>query len=111
MDGKRIICVVGTRPEAIKIAPVIQVLNRASWAQVKVLATAQHRQLLDQILSLFQIEPDIDLNLMETDQTLTALTARLLIALDEILAQEKPDVVLAQDMPCRQDAGGLQSGP
>jgi len=63
---------------------------------VRVLATAQHRQMLDQVLSFFGIEPDIDLNIMRPNQALTALTARLLLELDEVLLAEKPDVVLAQ---------------
>ena len=63
---------------------------------MRVLATAQHRQMLDQVLSFFGIEPDIDLNIMRPNQALTALTARLLLELDEVLLAEKPDVVLAQ---------------
>jgi UDP-N-acetylglucosamine 2-epimerase (non-hydrolysing) len=92
----RILCVVGTRPEAIKMAPVILALKQQPWAQVRVLATAQHRQMLDQVLNFFDIQPDIDLNIMRPNQALTALTARLLLELDEVLLAEKPDVVLAQ---------------
>jgi len=93
---RKILCVVGTRPEAIKMAPVILELKQQPWAGVRVLATAQHRQMLDQVLSFFGIEPDIDLNIMRPNQALTALTARLLLELDEVLLAEKPDVVLAQ---------------
>ena len=93
---KRIVCVVGTRPEAIKMAPVILALRNESWAEVRVLATAQHREMLDQVLALFAIEPDVDLNVMRSDQALTALTARLLLALDGVLEAEKPDAVLMQ---------------
>ena len=96
MTGRRILCVVGTRPEAIKMAPVILALKQEPWADVRVLATAQHRQMLDQVLSFFGIVPDIDLNIMRPNQALTALTARLLLELDEVLLSEKPDVVLAQ---------------
>lgn len=92
----KIICVIGTRPEAIKMAPVILALQKEPWANVRVLATAQHRQMLDQVLNFFSIEPDIDLNIMRPNQALTALTARLLLELDEVLLAEKPDVVLAQ---------------
>ncbi len=93
---EKILCVVGTRPEAIKMAPVILALKQQPWAEVRVLATAQHRQMLDQVLNFFGIEPDIDLNIMRPNQALTALTARLLLELDEVLLAEKPDVVLAQ---------------
>lgn len=92
----KIICTIGTRPEAIKMAPVILALKQKPWAEVRVLATAQHRQMLDQVLNFFEIEPDIDLNIMRPNQALTALTARLLLELDEVLLAEKPDVVLAQ---------------
>lgn len=96
MSKKRVLCVVGTRPEAIKMAPVILRLREESWADVRVLATAQHRELLDQILSYFDIVPDIDLDIMSPNQSLIQLTARLLTAVDEVLAAEMPDVVLVQ---------------
>lgn len=93
---KKVLCVVGTRPEAIKMAPVILGLKKESWADVRVLATAQHRQMLDQVMSFFGIAPDIDLNIMRPNQALTTLTARLLLELDNVLLAEKPDVVLVQ---------------
>lgn len=93
---KRILAVVGTRPEAIKMAPVILALREADWAEVRVLATAQHRQMLDQVLDVFGIAPDIDLNIMQPNQTLPELTARLLSRLDPVLAEEAPDAVLVQ---------------
>jgi UDP-N-acetylglucosamine 2-epimerase (non-hydrolysing) len=93
---RKILCVVGTRPEAIKMAPVIQALKQDSRASVHLVATAQHRELLDQVLSLFGIEADIDLDLMQDDQTLGELSARLLESLDRVLAEEKPDAVVAQ---------------
>ncbi len=95
-EKKRILCVVGTRPEAIKMAPVILALKNQPWADVRVLDTAQHRQMLDQVLNFFNIEPDIDLDIMRPNQTLTTLTARLLLNLDDVLHAEKPDVVLIQ---------------
>jgi UDP-N-acetylglucosamine 2-epimerase (non-hydrolysing) len=96
MNAKRILCVVGTRPEAIKMAPVILALKRLSDFEVRVLATAQHRHLLDQVMGVFGIDPDIDLNIMRPNQDLTTLTARLLLDLDDVLLSEKPDAVLAQ---------------
>ncbi|MCO6427294.1 non-hydrolyzing UDP-N-acetylglucosamine 2-epimerase [Nitrosomonas communis] len=95
-NDKKIICVVGTRPEAIKMAPVIQALKNEPWVDLRVLATAQHRHLLDQVLNVFGIEPDIDLNIMRPNQALTTLTARLLLDLDDVLLAEKPDAVLVQ---------------
>lgn len=94
--NKKILCVVGTRPEAIKMAPVILALKNEPWANVRVLATAQHRHMLDQVLNFFGIEPDIDLDIMRPNQALTVLTARLLLDLDDVLQAEKPDVVLVQ---------------
>jgi UDP-N-acetylglucosamine 2-epimerase (non-hydrolysing) len=94
--NKKILCIVGTRPEAIKMAPVILALKNEPWANVRVLATAQHRQMLDQVLNFFGIHPDIDLNIMRPNQSLTSLTARLLLELDDVLIAEKPDVVLVQ---------------
>lgn len=92
----KILCVVGTRPEAIKMAPVILALQAVQQFEVRVLATAQHRHMLDQVLNFFGITPDIDLNIMRPNQTLSALTARLLLELGGVLEAEKPDVVLAQ---------------
>lgn len=96
LKKRKIICVVGTRPEAIKMAPVILALQKESWANVRVLATAQHRHMLDQVNKFFGIDPDIDLNIMRPNQTLTTLTARLMLELDDVLLAEKPDAVLVQ---------------
>ena len=93
---KKIICAVGTRPEAIKMAPVILALKQSEHINCKVLATAQHRDMLDQVLDIFNIVPDFDLDIMRPNQTLTTLTARLLLNLDSIFHSEKPDAVLAQ---------------
>jgi UDP-N-acetylglucosamine 2-epimerase (non-hydrolysing) len=93
---RRVLCVIGTRPEAIKMAPVVLGLHDAPWAEVRTLVTAQHRDMLDQMLDLFGIRPDIDLDLMQEDQTLAQLTSRLATRLDAVLAAEQPDIVLAQ---------------
>ncbi|MDB5795964.1 MAG: hypothetical protein JWR25_2343 [Noviherbaspirillum sp.] len=93
---KKIICVVGTRPEAIKMAPVILALKKCADIDCRLLATAQHRHMLDQVLRIFEIEPDIDLDIMRPNQALTTLTARLLLDLDDVLLAERPDAVLAQ---------------
>lgn len=91
-----ILCVIGTRPEVIKMAPVILALQREPWAQVRVIATAQHREMLDEALSLFGITPDIDLDIMRPRQSLADLTSRLLASLDIAFGAESPSVVLAQ---------------
>ncbi len=78
------------------MAPVILALKQEPWAEVRVLATAQHRQMLDQVNQFFGIEPDIDLDIMRPNQALTTLTARLLLDLDDVLQSEKPDAVLVQ---------------
>lgn len=95
-EPRTFLCVVGTRPEAIKMAPVILELRRRAWARVRVVATAQHREMLDQVLGLFGIAPDVDLDLMRPSQELPDLTARLITALDRTLEQERPRAVLAQ---------------
>ena len=94
--SKSILCVVGTRPEAIKMAPVILALRAEPWARVRVLATAQHRAMLDQILAAFGIAADVDLDVMRPNQALMALTGRLLSGLGEVFESERPDLVLAQ---------------
>ena len=92
----RILTVIGTRPEAIKMAPVVRALQQLPGASVRVLATGQHRQLLAQALAFFGIAPDRDLDLMQPGQSLSELTARMLSALTPVLQDEQPDLVLAQ---------------
>lgn len=91
------ICVVfGTRPEAIKLAPVILALRAEPDITCRVCVTGQHRTMLDQVLKIFEIQPDNDLSLMRPAQTLAGLTAASIKALDQYFAQEKPDLVLVQ---------------
>ena len=92
----KISVIFGTRPEAIKLAPVILALRNDPRFQCRVCITAQHREMLDQVLDVFQIVPDTDLNLMRPNQTLSSLTASAISALDEYLAAEKPDLILVQ---------------
>ncbi len=92
-----IMLIFGTRPEAIKMAPVIKELQKhADTIKTSVCVTAQHRRMLDQVLDLFKIEPDFDLDIMQQDQTLSQLTARTLTALDSVLNETNPDWVLVQ---------------
>lgn len=90
----KILLVFGTRPEAIKMAPLIHILKENSFFNVKVCVTAQHREMLDQVLDLFEIQPDYDLNLMAPNQTLESLTAKIMVDFSEVLDIEKPDLVL-----------------
>lgn len=93
----RALVVFGTRPEAIKMAPLVFALRRRPDAfTVRVCTTAQHRDMLDQVLSVFGIVPDVDLDLMQPNQTLSGLGARVLAAMDEVLVAERPDWVLVQ---------------
>ncbi len=92
----KISIIFGTRPEAIKLAPVILRLRREPRIQAHVCVTAQHREMLDQVLRIFEIVPDRDLNLMSPDQTLADLTALSIQAIDAYLSEEKPDAVLVQ---------------
>jgi len=91
-----IVCVVGTRPEAIKMAPVIQALRAAPWAQCRVLFTAQHRDLAAPVLEYFGIRPDVDLDVMRAGQSLADLGNRLLVRLHDALQRERGALVLAQ---------------
>lgn len=91
---KRILVVFGTRPEAIKMAPVVEALRRDAQFDSKVCVTAQHRQMLDQVLNLFQIVPDFDLDLMRSGQDLTDVTAGVLTGMRGVLRQWKPGLVL-----------------
>ncbi|MBC8478232.1 UDP-N-acetylglucosamine 2-epimerase (non-hydrolyzing) [bacterium] len=93
---KKIAVIFGTRPEAIKLAPVILALQRHPDLACHVCVTAQHRELLDQVLEVFGIVPDVDLNLMQPGQTLAGLTARALEGLDSYLKDYQPDLVLVQ---------------
>ena len=90
----RVLSVFGTRPEAIKMAPVVRALEAADGFESRVCVTAQHRDMLDQVLEIFQITPHHDLDLMQPGQTLHDLTARVLVHLRPVLEAEKPDVVL-----------------
>jgi len=94
---KKIAVIFGTRPDTIKMAPVIRNLQKYKTDfKVVSIATAQHRQMLDQVLSVFKIRPDYDLNIMEPKQTLATLTKNVIGKLDKILDTEKPDLVLVQ---------------
>lgn len=91
---KKIITIFGTRPEAIKMAPLVKELEKREGIESKICVTAQHREMLDQVLELFDIKPDFDLNIMKTKQSLTGITNRILEGLETIFKEEKPDMIL-----------------
>ncbi len=96
MSFLRVLTIFGTRPEAIKMAPVVQALQNCPQVETKVCVTAQHRQMLDQVLNIFKITPDIDLNLMRPDQSLAELTSAIFTDLDPVLEVYRPDWTLVQ---------------
>ncbi|MEQ3447126.1 UDP-N-acetylglucosamine 2-epimerase (non-hydrolyzing) [Pseudoalteromonas sp. XMcav2-N-2] len=90
----KVLTVFGTRPEAIKMAPLVRKLANDGRFEARVCVTAQHREMLDQVLDLFKISPDYDLNIMKSGQTLPEVTSRILTELNGILREFKPDIVL-----------------
>jgi UDP-N-acetylglucosamine 2-epimerase (non-hydrolysing) len=96
MSPLHVLSVFGTRPEAVKMAPVLQKLAATPDIESHVCVTAQHREMLDQVMSLFGIRPEIDLDLMRPNQSLAALTASIFTSLDPVLEKMKPDWVLVQ---------------
>ena len=90
----KVMTVFGTRPEAIKMAPLVKKLNEDPQIDSVLCVTAQHREMLDQVLSLFELTPDYDLNIMKPNQTISMITANVLTGMEPILQQEKPDIVL-----------------
>lgn len=91
---KKVLLVFGTRPEAIKMAPLVKAFEKETSVESKVCVTAQHREMLDQVLDLFEIKPEYDLNLMKPGQDLYDITSNVLLGLKEVLSDFKPDVVL-----------------
>lgn len=94
MDKINVLIAFGTRPEAIKMAPLVKALQADPQFNAKVLVTAQHREMLDQVLNVFNIHPDFDLNIMQPNQTLSQITARILSEMDQVYAEFRPDIVL-----------------
>jgi UDP-N-acetylglucosamine 2-epimerase (non-hydrolysing) len=107
LSTKKSITIFGTRPEAIKMAPLVKELERREEIESKVCVTAQHREMLDQVLELFDIKPDFDLNIMKTKQTLTGITSRVLEGLEEVFKEEKPDMILVHGDTTTTFAGSL----
>src|SRR4029453_800416 len=92
----KVLFVFGTRPEAIKLCPVITHMRARPEFDVRVCATAQHRELLDQVLEVFDVQPHYDLEAMSPGQTLFQSTSRILMGLEPVMQQERPDLVIVQ---------------
>ncbi|MFB6766779.1 non-hydrolyzing UDP-N-acetylglucosamine 2-epimerase [Bacillus altitudinis] len=107
MRTLHVMTVFGTRPEAIKMAPLVLELKKHPQIKSSVTVTAQHRQMLDQVLKAFDIKPDHDLNIMKERQTLSEITSNALLKLDQLFQQEKPDIVLVHGDTTTTFAGSL----
>ncbi len=109
MSDLRIMSVFGTRPEAIKMAPLVQELARREGVRSLYCVTAQHREMLDSVLDIFQLRPDFDLNIMEPRQTLSTITSKCLTGMDRVLEEAKPDIVLVHGDTSTTFAGALSA--
>ena len=107
MDKVKVMTVFGTRPEAIKMAPLVKELKKREEIECIVCVTAQHRQMLDQVLEVFEIKPDYDLNIMSQGQTLSDITSKALKGLEEVIKQVKPNIVLVHGDTTTTFAGAL----
>lgn len=103
----KVMTVFGTRPETIKMAPLVKELQNRSEIETIICVTAQHRQMLDQVLDIFQIIPDYDLNIMQKGQTLSDITAKVLKGIEEVIQKENPDIVLVHGDTSTTFAGAL----
>lgn len=107
MKKIKVMTLFGTRPEAVKMAPLVKELENNEAIESIVCVTAQHREMLDQVLELFKISPNYDLNIMKEKQTLTGITTRVLEGIEDVLEKEKPDIVLVHGDTTTTFAGGL----
>ena len=105
----KVMPIYGTRPEAIKVAPIVKALQADERFECVVTVTGQHREMLDQVNELFGIVPDHDLNIIQPRQTLNGVFARTLDGLDAVLEQERPDAVVVQGDTTTSTAGAVQT--
>lgn len=103
----KVMTIFGTRPEAIKMAPLIKELENRKEIESVVCVTAQHREMLDQVLNIFDIKPNYDLNIMKTGQTLSEITSRVLLGLEEVIKKERPNIILVHGDTTTTFAGAL----
>ena len=107
MNKIKVMTVFGTRPEAIKMAPLVHALEQNENTESIVCVTAQHREMLDQVLDIFDIKPDYDLNIMQKQQTLSSITTRALLGMEQALQEAQPDLVLVHGDTSTTFAGAL----
>ena len=107
MKKLKVMTVFGTRPEGIKMAPIVKEMGKREEIESIICITAQHREMLDQVLNIFEIEPDYDLNIFKSGQTLTEITTKALEGLEKVIVDEKPDVLLVQGDTTTVFAGAL----
>jgi len=107
MKRIKVMTIFGTRPEAIKMAPLVKQLEQNPYIESVVCVTAQHREMLDQVLELFEIKPDYDLDIMQQRQSLVSITTRVLEGLDGVMKEAKPDIVLVHGDTSTTFAGSL----
>ena len=105
----KVMSIFGTRPEAIKMAPLVKELESRNEIESIVCVTAQHREMLDQVLDVFKIKPDYDLNIMKQGQTLSEITSRVLFGLEEVIKKEKPNIILVHGDTTTTFAGALSA--
>ena len=103
----KVMTIFGTRPEAIKMAPLVKELDSRKEIKSIVCVTAQHREMLDQVLSIFKIKPDYDLNIMKQGQSLSEITSRVLLGLEEVIKKEEPNIILVHGDTTTTFAGAL----
>ena len=103
----KVMTIFGTRPEAIKMAPLVQELKSRKEVECIVCVTAQHREMLDQVLETFKITPDYDLNIMKQGQTLADITTRALVGLESVIKEVQPNIVLVHGDTTTTFAGAL----
>ena len=104
---KKILFIFGTRPEAIKMAPLIKETGQSRSLGIEICVTGQHREMLDQVLTVFDIKPDYDLNIMKQGQTLSEITSRVLLGLEEVIKKENPNIILVHGDTTTTFAGAL----
>ncbi|MEG0138706.1 MAG: UDP-N-acetylglucosamine 2-epimerase (non-hydrolyzing) [Bacilli bacterium] len=109
MSKIKVMTIFGTRPEAIKMAPLVKELQKSEKIETIVCVTAQHREMLDQVLKIFAIKPDYDLNIMKKGQTLAEVTSRALMGLEQVIREIKPNIVLVHGDTTTTFAGALAS--
>ena len=109
MSKIKVMTVFGTRPEAIKMSPLVQKLKKDNRFEEVTVVTAQHREMLDQVLNIFKIKPEYDFNIMKKNQTLESVTAKVLIDMTKVLKEVKPDIVLVHGDTTTSFAAGLAS--